>query len=319
MRKILFYFLISFLFLSCDKESKTIVDVSEISVDFSVNRFDVDFYSSTKDNLQTLKNKYPLLFPKGVQDSVWINKINNKDEQELFAETQKEYKDIGSLKEQFTSFFKHVKYYNPKFVAPNVITMLTNIDYDNRVIYADSLLLVSLDAYLGKNHDFYGSYPQYIKQNNTKEHIIVDVANAIIKKQILANTERTFLGKMIIEGKKMYLLDAYLPNISDNEKAGYSQEKFNWAIANEEQIWKYFVEKDLLYSTDAKLDKRFMDLAPFSKFYLEEDSKSPGQIGSWIGWQIVRSYMQNNDVSLRQLLQLDTETIFKKSKYKPRR
>ncbi|MCH3884161.1 gliding motility lipoprotein GldB [Tenacibaculum aquimarinum] len=319
MRKILFYFLISFLFLSCDKESKTIVDVSEISVDFSVNRFDVDFYSSTKDNLQTLKNKYPLLFPKGVQDSVWINKINNKDEQELFAETQKEYKDIGSLKEQFTSFFKHVKYYNPKFVAPNVITMLTNIDYDNRVIYADSLLLVSLDAYLGKNHDFYGSYPQYIKQNNTKEHIIVDVANAIIQKQILANTERTFLGKMIIEGKKMYLLDAYLPNISDNEKAGYSQEKFNWAIANEEQIWKYFVEKDLLYSTDAKLDKRFMDLAPFSKFYLEEDSKSPGQIGSWIGWQIVRSYMQNNDVSLRQLLQLDTETIFKKSKYKPRR
>ncbi len=319
MRKILFYFLISFLFLSCDKESKTIVDVSEISVDFSVNRFDVDFYSSTKDNLQTLKNKYPLLFPKGVQDSVWINKINNKDEQELFAETQKEYKDIGSLKEQFTSFFKHVKYYNPKFVAPNVITMLTNIDYDNRVIYADSLLLVSLDAYLGKNHDFYGSYPQYIKQNNTKEHIIVDVANAIIQKQISANTERTFLGKMIIEGKKMYLLDAYLPNISDNEKAGYSQEKFNWAIANEEQIWKYFVEKDLLYSTDAKLDKRFMDLAPFSKFYLEEDSKSPGQIGSWIGWQIVRSYMQNNDVSLRQLLQLDTETIFKKSKYKPRR
>lgn len=319
MRKILFYFLIAFLFLSCDKESKTTIDVSNISVDFSVNRFDVDFYSSTKNNLQALKNKYPLLFPKGVQDSVWINKINNKDEQELFAETQKEYKDIGSLKEQFTSFFKHVKYYNPKFVAPNVITMLTNIDYDNRVIYADSLLLVSLDAYLGKNHDFYGSYPQYIKQNNTKGHIIVDVANAIIQKQILVNTERTFLGKMIIEGKKMYLLDAYLPKVSDNEKAGYSQEKFNWAVANEEQIWKYFVEKDLLYSTDPKLDKRFIDLAPFSKFYLEEDSKSPGQIGGWLGWQIVRSYMQNNDVSLRQLLQLDTETIFKKSKYKPRR
>ncbi|APG65439.1 gliding motility lipoprotein GldB [Tenacibaculum todarodis] len=319
MRKILFYFLLALLFLSCDKESKTIVDVSDVSANFSVNRFDVDFYSSTKDNLQTLKNKYPLLFPKGVQDSVWVNKINNKDEQELFVETQKEFKGITSLKEQLTSLFKHVKYYNPKFVAPNVITMLTNIDYDNRVIYADSLLLISLDAYLGKNHEFYGSYPQYIKQNNTKEHIIVDVANSVIEKQVLANTERTFLGKMIIEGKKMYLLDAYLPKVSDNEKAGYSQEKFNWAVANEEQIWKYFVEKDLLYSTDAKLDKRFMDLAPFSKFYLAEDNKSPGQIGGWIGWQIVRSYMQNNDVSLRQLLQLDTETIFKKSKYKPRR
>ena len=75
----------------------------------------------------------------------------------------------------------------------------------------------------------------------------------------------------------------------------------------------------MLYSTDSKLDKRFIDIAPFSKFYLDQDNKSPGQIGGWIGWQIVRSYMQNNDVSLRKLLQTDAEIIFKKSKYKPKR
>ena len=58
--------------------------------------------------------------------------------------------------------------------------MLSNIDYENRVVYADSLLLISLDVYLGKQHPFYADYPMYIKENNTKEHLIVDVANAII-------------------------------------------------------------------------------------------------------------------------------------------
>lgn len=318
MRKFLFLFFISIGFLSCKTDTKPSVDVSKIQADFSISRFDIDFYTSSEENLQTLKNQYPMLFPHDI-DSVWINKINNKDEQELFRETQKVFIEFASVEEQLSSLFKHIKYYYPKFTAPKVITMLTNIDYENRVIYTDNLLFISLDAYLGSEHEFYGDYPKYIKQNNTKEHLIVDVASAIIEKQVFENSDRTFLGKMIYEGKKMYLLDMYLPKVLDKEKAGYSQEKLNWAVANEEQIWKYFIENDLLYSTNSKLNQRFLDVAPFSKFYLDQDNKSPGQIGKWIGWQIVRAYMQNNDVSLPKLLQTNAETILKKSKYKPRK
>ena len=318
MRKFLFYFFISVGLFSCETEPKILVDVSRVSVDFTVDRFDVDFYSSSEESLQSLKKQYPMLFPHNI-DSVWVNKINNKDEKELFVETQKIFNDFSDVEEQLTFLFKHVKYYYPKFIEPRVITMLTNIDYESRVIYTDNLLFISLDAYLGKEHEFYGNYPKYISQNNTKEHIIVDVTNAIIEKQVIPNLDRTFLGKIISEGKKMYLLDVYLPKVSDKEKTGYSQEKLDWAIANQEQVWKYFIEKNLLYSTDTKLNQRFIDVAPFSKFYLDQDSKSPGQIGKWIGWQIVRAYMQNNDVSLPKLLLTNTETIFKKSKYKPRK
>ncbi len=85
-------------------------------------------------------------------------------------------------------------------------------------------------------------------------------------------------------------------------------------------IWSYFVDKELLYSTDNSLNTRFIDLAPFSKFYLDIDNKSPGSVGSWLGWQIVRSFMKyNKDVSLTELMKMDNETIFKKSKYKPNR
>lgn len=318
MRKFFCILFISIILISCNKTTKDEVDVSSVSVNLNVQRFDVDFYNTSLKTLAETKKKYPMLFPHNI-DSVWINKINSKDEQELFAETQKIYKDFSSQEKKLQALFKRVKYYNPKFKEPTVITMLTNIDYDSRVVYADSLLFISLDVYLGKDHKFYGSYPKYIKQNNTKEHLIVDVANAIINAQMLPNTKRRFIDKMIYEGKKMYLLDTYIPSITDAEKIGYLPIKYEWAQNSEENIWKFFIEENLLYSTDMSLNKRFLDVAPFSKFYIGDDTLSPGQIGVYVGWQIVRSYMRNNAVSLSGLMRTSAEEIFKKSKYKPKR
>lgn len=117
----------------------------------------------------------------------------------------------------------------------------------------------------------------------------------------------------------LYLLDCFLPKASDNLKMGCTQEKIDWAIRNELSIWQYFIENELLYSNDASLNTRFIDFGPFSKFYLEADQDSPGSIGVWIGLEIVRSFMENNDVTLQQLMAMDTEAIYKKSKYKPRK
>ena len=41
--------------------------------------------------------------------------------------------------------------------------------------------------------------------------------------------------------------------------------------------------------------------------------------GQYIGWQIVRSYMENNDVKLMDMLQMDANTIFNEAKFKPRK
>ena len=318
MRKILALCVLVLGVLSCKKEdnSKLKVDISKVNIAVTIDRFDVDFYKTTAADLDKTKTKYPFLFPTQ-PDSVWLNKINDKDEKELYEETQKVFPNITDLTTELNSFFKYLKHYNPKSRTPRVITMLTNIDYENRIVFADSLLLISLDAYLGKKHPFYNDYPAYIKQNNEKEHIIVDVAKTIINTHKFSKKPRTFVDKMIYKGKKMYVLDAYLPTVPDALKIGYSAVKIAWAESNEAQIWKYFIEKNMLYSTHKELDVRFLDIAPFSKFYMEEDSQSPGRIGEFIGWQIVRSYMQKNDVSLQELLQKNEEEIFRKSNYKP--
>ena len=311
--------LVLFCFFSCSDKNKLKIDVSTIDAHFTIKRFDIDFYNATSETLPLIKAEYPYLFPKGFTDSLALSKIKDTIELELFAETQKVYKNISPLKDNLTTLFKHIKYYNPKFKEPDVVTMLTNIDYESRVIYADSLLLISLDNYLGNNHKFYADFPNYIKENNTKNHLIVDVGDEIIKQQIRPSQKRRFIDKMIYEGKKMVLLDAYLPHVSEQEKMGYSREKYNWAKANEEEIWMYFIDRELLFSTETQLNKRFLENAPFSKFYMEQDNLSPGRIGVWLGWQIVKSYMKKNDVSLQELLQKDEEEIFKKSNYKPKK
>ncbi|MFQ3182539.1 MAG: gliding motility-associated lipoprotein GldB [Polaribacter sp.] len=314
-----FFLMILFIFCACSTDIINKIDVSKVAINFEVKRFDVDFYTSEKEGLQDLKMEYPYFFPEEITDSLALSKINNKEEQKLFSQTQNIYKDFSPIKKQLTTLFKHVKYYNPKFKEPDVVTMLTNIDYSSRVIYADSLLIISLDVYLGNTHEFYADYPKYIRENNTKEHLIVAVAEAIIARQVLASRDRSFVGKMIHEGKKMYLLDRYLPAVTNKEKMGCEQDKFGWLQSNEEQIWRYFIEKKLLFSTDTKLNKRFLETAPFSKFYMEQDNLSPGKVGVWVGWQIVASYMQQNDVSLQQLLKINELDLFKKSKYKPRK
>ena len=80
---------------------------------------------------------------------------------------------------------------------------------------------------------------------------------------------------------------------------------------------RYFVENEVLFDTNTDLHRRFLNPGPFSKFYLQLDAESPDRIGWYIGWQIVRKYMEDNDVSTRQLLIMDSEHIFNKANYKP--
>ena len=320
MYKYLTFLLVVLVIIGCEKKDKLDIDVSAININNTVvKRFDQEFYKQAASNLTTLKSNYPYLFPVGVPDSIWIQKVQNKDEQELFAAVQKQYPNFNDQKKQLIDLFKHIKYYYPKFTSPNIITILSDVDYDNRVVYADSLLILSLDVYLGKESNIYQDFPIYIKNNFTKNHLIVDVAEAFAMVQVPISKDRTFISRIIQEGKRMYLLDAYLPKVTDKEKIGYTQEQIDWAKANEQEVWKYFVQNNMLFSTEYELSKRFIDNAPFSKFYLANDNDTPGGIGVWLGWQIVRAYMQHNKTSLQKLLKIDNETIFKKSKYKPRK
>ncbi len=311
--------LLTLLALSCSPEKKDSPDLTGISSDPEIVRFEELFYGATQEGLPALKSEFPYLFPAPNPDSVWVKKMQDEDERFLFEETQKIYGDFSLQEQQLESLFSHMKYYFPAFREPRVLTVITQVDYNNKVIYADSLLFIGLDLYLGEAHEVYADFPGYVKQNYNDGHLIVDVAESLVKPALLPPASNSFVSRMVQEGKRLKIMELLLPDLPQEEIMGYSPEQWSWTQSSESDIWKYFVQNELLYSTDPELTKRFIDEAPFSKFYLEVDRESPGRVGSWFGWRIVDSYMDNNEVDVKELILTDNEEIFKRSSYKPKK
>lgn len=306
------------LMVSCDKKSKVEKAVEAIPVALKVDRFDQAFFEAKPNELANLKAEYPFFFPEDTPDAVWIDKMQNKDWRALYAEVQKKFPDFNQQTTEIEDLFKHFKYYFPETVMPKIYTVIAEMDYHNKAIYADDKLVIALELYLGKSHKFY-TFPEYLKQNFEERQMMPDIVSSFAVRKIPPPTEKTLLANMIYYGKELYMKDIMLPNYTDAEKMGYTPEQITWSQENESYIWRYFIEEDLLFSTDAKLENRFVNMAPFSKFYLEIDNESPGRIGQWIGWQIVRSFMENNEVSLQEMLKMDAKQIFERSKYKPKK
>jgi gliding motility-associated lipoprotein GldB len=309
--------LISILFFGCSDNDKTAQEIEKIKVDLKVYRFDQEFAKAGPVDIPELKKNYPYLFPAQYDDSIWIVKLKDTVQLELLSEIELAFPDFNEETQELELLFKHIKYYFPEYEVPKVVTVTSDVEYNYRIILTDSLLLIGLDNYLGPEHKFYQGIQNYIAQGLDKRYLISDVASAFAKQVVQGPRERTFLAQMVYYGKELFLKDMLMPLATDAQKINYSQEQLDWAKANEQQTWRNFIEQEHLYSTDNKLAQRFLDLAPFSKFGLEIDNESPGRIGRFMGWQIVRAFMEKNDVTLRQMLNLSAEEIFKKANYKP--
>lgn len=317
----LFYILCGSLLLTlgCKETDKREEEIANIPIDLEVFRFDREFAEAKPLDIPKLKSKYPYLFPAQFSDSIWVAKLTDTLQVELSGEVDKAFGSFEQEAESLESLFKHIKYYFPNVVVPKVVTLTSDVRYNDRIILTDTLLLVGLDNYLGQDHHFYEGIQRYISAGLDKQYLASDVASAFAKKVLNYPRNRSFLSRMVYYGKELYLKDRLLPANTDAQKIGYTQDQMDWATANEEQMWRYFVERELLYSTDSQLDRKFLDPAPFSKFGLELDNESPGRLGRYMGWQIVRAFMENNSVGLQQLLDMPADELLKKSNYKPRK
>lgn len=305
--------------VSCNDDSKLENEIAKIEAEFTVERFDKAFSEATPKDLPKLKEAYPFLFSKRTPDSIWINRINDTLQGVLLDEVSKTYPELKEEKRDLTHLFQHLKYYDKTFSTPRLVTLTNDVDYRNKTIVTDSLVLIALDNFLGKDHEFYQNIPRYLAANMESNQIVPEVAEGYAKKYAFQTQRSTLLDEMIYFGKLLYFKDVMIPFTSDAEKMGYTEDQLKWAEANESPIWSHFIEKELLYSTDSKLPSRFIADAPFSKFYLELDNQSPGRLGQYIGWQIVKAYAQNTDEDIISILQKEPEEIFNKAKFKPKK
>ena len=311
MQKVLF-FLIPFFFITCS-------DSNNQQVEIEVERFENIFSASDINSLAKVKQDFPFLFPSQFEDQIWIDRLSDTIQNEIYNEVKLSFRDFSIQKKSIQLFYDNYSKYNTEYNIPRIITLTTDVDYRKKIILTDSLLLIGLDNYLGKSHFFYSSFPDYLSSTFEKENIVIDIAKEYA--EIAVFNEKldnyTFVEKIINQGKILYFTSAMLSETQSSKIIGYSNEDYAWALSNEKDIWSNFTENNHLFSTDNNLESRFIRLAPFSKFYLSIDNESPSMIGKYIGWQIVKSFMNANSTNLNDLIQAKPMYIYNNSKYKP--
>ncbi len=317
MKKIILFTLTLLAFYSCKNEDAVEEEISKIDTNVTVERFDRAFAEAKPEDLGKLKKTFPFFFSSRIPDSVFIEQMKDSFQIELNNAAKEKFGDFKTETNEIEGLFQHLKYYNKTFKEPRVIVFTNYVHYREKQVVTDTVVLLAVDNYLGADHKFYGNFPKYIAQNLKPSQLVVDLAKEYAEKQIFQSQKKTFLDEMIFFGKQLYFKDKVIPFKTDAEKIGYTQEQLDFANTNEDMIWTEFVENEMLYNTDSSLPARFIADAPFSKFQLELDNETPGRLGQFIGWQIVKAYMKNNEVSLQEMMQTDAIDIFNKSNYKP--
>src|SRR5690606_33346628 len=110
---------------------------------------------------------------------LWIQKSLDTLHKQLENEVDKVFSDFSNYEEEISLLFKHMKYYFPEFKEPKILTLISDVDYRSKVIYADSLVVVGLDNFLGAEHFFYVDIHRYIAKNMTPEQLTPEIAEAI--------------------------------------------------------------------------------------------------------------------------------------------
>ncbi len=313
----IFIVIISVLLLSCEskknKENKN--DLNYIDVEFE--RFEKKFFNSSLDSLSNLINEYPFLFSKRFSLNEWKAIKTDSTRNEIFKKTDSVFKNFESIENDIKKIFSNTKNYFPDFKSPKLITLNNGIDYKYKIIDSDSIVLISLDCYLGENI-FYKNIPAHISKFMIPESISIDISELISSRFVKIPTDRKFISKIIYHGKILFLINE-ISGIDPSKALGFDGIKEKWIMQNEKNVWEYFMENDLLFSTQSSLEYRFLANAPFSKFGLGIDFESPPMVGRWIGYQIVKSYSKKNKSKLEDLLNQDNYKLYLESNYKPKK
>lgn len=306
-------------FSSCNSSSLE-VDTSDLKVELSINRMEQELLGSQNQNIEELNrflfSKYGGLYEVFVESMIVEGSIhdpsvgvrldrfrNDSIIQSIYSDINKEFADFSIYTKEFEKAFIHYNYYFPDSVLPKIVTFYSN--FNAKIFPANNLLAIGLDMYLGADNSHVKNIPvdilpQFIKEDMNKKYLVADgIKYWLLNRFYDENIGDDFVSKVIELGKIMYLLDAMMPSVSDDIKINYTPQELKWVEQHEENIWKTLVDEEVLYTKNPVIINQYIVDGPFTKG-LPDDS--PSKVGVWVGWQIVRDYVKENDVDVLSLL-----------------
>lgn len=306
-------------------------DIAKVPVNVKVERLEKPFFAAgSKSDITDFLQEHPLFAEKYLQrkqypsDSLLLDPLyelaTNPALDTLETQAEQTFADMSHEEQELETAFKVIKYNYPGFYVPQVKTFVTGLgSMGSDLFVSDSLLVFGLDYFIGPKAKYRPQVYDYILKRYEREDM-VPAAMLLLSNRFnkTGNQDRNLLGEMISAGKAYYFVQVVMPCAPDSVIIGYSKQQIADTNYNEGRIWAHFIEKSLLYEKSPFLMNKYIGERPNTP---EIDAKAPGRIGAWVGWQIVRRYMERNpDVTLPQLMdETDYQKVFSESKYKPER
>ncbi len=242
--------------------------------------------------------------------------IYNDISQSVYASICKKFKNVDDISKAVSKAYSYYHYYFPSEEIPKLYYFQSGF---NQRIVIDSLLIgIGLDMCLGTDCEYYDQLgiPNYMQNKLGKETIAVDAMKGLAWSNFPFEGNDNLACNMIYEGKIQYLITALFPNVADSIKFAYSNADLAWLERNEANIWASIIEDEMLYVTERIKIQNMIGNAPFSQPF---GNQSPPKIGIWIGYKIVKSYMDTHPkVSIPDLMQMqDYVGILNDSGYNP--
>jgi hypothetical protein len=343
MKKAIYFFLLLlFICASCSNKKSRFskIDLSKSTVEpVKIKRFDIDFSAVDTNNvgpsLEKLHEKYgyyydfymarifriPPFFPDSTRNEIVYLFLTDPAFLEVYSDCKAEFKDMSDIEKELTTAFRYANYYFPEIKIPDVYAHVSGFGAQIAIDNDSAILSISLDLYLGSDYENYRQVPilyDYLIANFRREKIVPDAIYGWLMTEFDMQAENpTLLDYMIHRSKLMYLTEVFLPKETEENLIGYTKEQLEWCRANEKKMWESIAEEKHLFSTDESyVIKKYIGPAASTYFFPRE---APGRTGAWIGWQIIRSYIdKNKEVTLRELMDNhDSQSILEKSGYRP--
>lgn len=329
--RVLLILSLSFHLFSCNGQNTHIPAAVTTASPIKINRFDKDLFRLVDTNDTTLQiaiaRQYPGMLDvlgKGILNmqspampgffTKLVNFYSEPTLKGLYTDAIRQYDDVSPIEQSLGNGFAWLKACFPAMQIPAVYMHISG--FNQNVLVGDSLLSISIDKYLGEGYLLYQDFfYDFQRRKMTPEYIVPDyLAGWLMAEYPFEGKENVLLDRMIYEGKIKYLIQQAFPGLTPAQLMGYTDTSANWCKENEANLWKAIIERKHLYTPDQMTTAKYFEDVPST--FLANDA--PGNIGTWMGLQIINKYMVETNATPEALMQNnDSQEILTASKYKP--
>jgi hypothetical protein len=252
---------------------------------------------------------------------------NDSLTREVLKIIEKRFTQDEFLQSDIQKMYQYLLYYFPdKLAVPNIYTFISDFAYQIFIFEDDGKkdgIAVGLDMFLYPDIPYKKidpdntNFSDYITRAWNADHISKKIADIHVADLIGEAPGHRLIDQMIHNGKALYITKLLLPEKHDSIIHEYTGAQMEFCEENELQMWSFFFDQKLFFETNPTKIAKYIFPSPQSP---DMPDDAPGRTANYIGWKIVKAYMERYpETTLEQLINMtDSQQVMDKSKYRPK-